>query len=134
MIAVRIRTCVSLGHSYLLCDHAANGYRRPPKLERSLSGHQNAVVVVFQVTDTGVGIRADDVAKLFKPFSQINPQKLQQGRGSGLGLNIAKKLVELHGGQIQVFSVLGKVSHVSTPLSLPPLLFSRRSHSHILAS
>lgn len=52
------------------------------------------------VTDTGVGIRAEDLPNLFKEFIQLETTHAQRHEGTGLGLALTKKLVELHGGQI----------------------------------
>ena len=60
--------------------------------------------------DEGPGISIEDQGKLFKNFVQIRPGKLQKGGGSGLGLTIAKQIVELHGGRIGVTSVEGQGS------------------------
>ena len=64
----------------------------------------------FQVADAGCGIPEDSLKTLFQPYSQIRPGALQEGKGSGLGLSIAKKLVELHGGSISAASEVGKGS------------------------
>lgn len=75
---------------------------------------------VIEVSDTGVGIPPEDLPKLFVPFHR---RKQKRGRsrpgGLGLGLAIAKKLVEAHGGTISVESQLGKGSifRVILPLS-----------------
>lgn len=61
----------------------------------------------FSVTDTGVGILQEDADKLFKKFSQLNREK-NEFQGSGLGLFISKKLIELHGGKIWVECEEGK--------------------------
>ena len=68
------------------------------------------VTVLLAVKDQGPGISAEDQQKLFKNFVQIRPGKLQKGGGSGLGLTIAKQIVELHGGRIGVTSVEGQGS------------------------
>ena len=65
------------------------------------------VTVLLVVKDEGPGISAEDQKKLFKNFVQIRPGKLQKGGGSGLGLTIAKQIVELHGGRIGVTSMEG---------------------------
>ena len=59
------------------------------------------------VQDEGPGISLEDQRKLFNNFVQIRPGKLQKGGGSGLGLTIAKQIVELHGGRIGVSSTEG---------------------------
>ena len=70
-----------------------------------LNGDNATVMVV--VKDEGPGISSEDQKKLFKNFVQIRPGKLQKGGGSGLGLTIAKQIVELHGGRIGVISEEG---------------------------
>ena len=60
--------------------------------------------VEIAVTDTGVGIRAEDLPKLFREFSQVGGEYASEQHGTGLGLALSKRLVELHGGQIWVES------------------------------
>ena len=64
----------------------------------------------FMVFDTGIGISLDDISKLFQPFMQIDSSLSRQYAGTGLGLNLVKKLAELHGGQVSVESKLGEGS------------------------
>jgi len=52
------------------------------------------------VTDTGAGIRAEDLPRLFQEFTQLETTQAQRHEGSGLGLALTKRLVELHGGRI----------------------------------
>jgi signal transduction histidine kinase len=66
--------------------------------------------VLITVTDTGEGIPAEAVAKLFEPFYQASRQPGTRAKGLGLGLSIVKTLVELHGGTISVTSEVGKGS------------------------
>ena len=66
--------------------------------------------VLFSVTDYGIGISKDDIEKLFKPFSQIDPSFRREHGGTGLGLAIAKGLIQAHNGKIGVESELGKGS------------------------
>lgn len=66
------------------------------------------VVIKFTVSDTGIGIAAENVAIVFDPFIQ-GPQTITHSYGgTGLGLAITKRLIELHESSIQVFSDLGK--------------------------
>jgi signal transduction histidine kinase/HPt (histidine-containing phosphotransfer) domain-containing protein len=64
----------------------------------------------FAVSDTGIGITPDKLARLFKPFVQADVSTAKQYGGTGLGLAISKKLVELMGGKMWAESVPGKGS------------------------
>jgi signal transduction histidine kinase len=60
--------------------------------------------VEIAVADTGIGIKAEDIPRLFQPFTQLEAASTKQYQGTGLGLALTKKLVELHGGTIAVGS------------------------------
>ncbi|MFN9857488.1 MAG: sensor histidine kinase, partial [Pseudanabaena sp.] len=64
----------------------------------------------FSVSDNGIGISQEDICKLFQPFVQINSNLSRQYAGTGLGLNLVKKLAELHGGYVNVESKVGQGS------------------------
>ena len=66
--------------------------------------------IEFSVTDTGIGIRPDDQAKLFQAFTQVDAVLRQRQEGTGLGLHLSRKLAELLGGKITLRSELGKGS------------------------
>jgi PAS domain S-box-containing protein len=61
-------------------------------------------LLMISVTDTGIGIKAEDIEKLFKPFKQIDSGTTRRYEGTGLGLSICKKLACMLGGDIDVQS------------------------------
>ncbi len=65
------------------------------------------------VWDTGIGIKPEDMDKIFDEFEQVDSSMSRRYEGTGLGLSLTKKLVELHGGQIDVTSTIGKGSTFS---------------------
>jgi Amt family ammonium transporter len=64
--------------------------------------------VKISVSDTGIGIAPEDQPKIFEKFSQVGGDNAKKVEGTGLGLTLAKKFVELHGGRIWVESEFGK--------------------------
>ena len=67
---------------------------------------EGAMAIV--ISDTGIGISAEDIPKVLEPFGQARAGALNTHEGTGLGLYIAKKLVELHGGTLALESQLGQ--------------------------
>ena len=65
---------------------------------------------VFSVSDTGVGIAPEDQEKIFEEFRQVGTDYARKAEGTGLGLALTKRLVELHGGSLSVKSVVGEGS------------------------
>ncbi|TQD25031.1 response regulator [Methanolobus vulcani] len=65
-------------------------------------------MVRFSVQDSGIGISSEDMKKLFTPFTQLDSAENRQYEGSGLGLTLVKKFVELHNGTLEVESEPGK--------------------------
>jgi signal transduction histidine kinase len=68
------------------------------------------------VADTGIGVKAGDIAKIFEPFGQIDSALARRHVGSGLGLPLARSLVELHGGDLSFRSVEGAGTTVTVSL------------------
>ena len=76
--------------------------------------------VRFRITDTGVGIAPEQLPKLFTPFTQLDQSARRRYGGTGLGLVISQKLVEMMEGSIQVESVPGRGSTFSFAIPLEP--------------
>jgi PAS domain S-box-containing protein len=74
--------------------------------------------LVVMVSDTGVGIAREDLSRLFREFEQLPQPGGVRPEGTGLGLALTKRLVELHGGKVEVESELGKGSTFSVHLPL----------------
>lgn len=74
----------------------------------------------IMIADTGIGMDEDLLRRLFRPYEQATDIAMMEG-GLGLGLNISKQLVELHGGQLKVDSKLGKGSTFTFSLQLAPM-------------
>ena len=62
------------------------------------------------VSDTGIGIHPEDTAKLFQEFSQVDSSASRRQQGTGLGLALSKRFVDLHGGTIGAESIVGRGS------------------------
>jgi PAS domain S-box-containing protein len=74
--------------------------------------------VKLVVSDNGIGIKADEVGRLFKEFEQLESGASRRHEGTGLGLALSRKIVELQGGNISVESQLGKGSNFIVVLPL----------------
>ena len=73
------------------------------------------------VADTGIGMRTEDMDRIFVEFSQVDASHARRHEGTGLGLALTKRLVEAHGGRIWLDSKFGEGStfHVSLPMQPP---------------
>lgn len=101
----------------ILLNLLSNAVKFTPEGGRVIiRGFEAADGIVLQVADTGIGIAEDDLPRLGRPFEQIESQHSKSYQGSGLGLALSKSLVELHGGELRIDSVLGKGTTVSFTL------------------
>ena len=69
-----------------------------------------SLVLVITVKDTGIGIKKEDLTRLFESFTRVDEKRNRSIEGTGLGLNLTKNLVEMMGGEITVSSVYGQGS------------------------
>jgi len=76
--------------------------------------------IMLAIADSGIGIAKEALAKLGRPFEQVESQLTKSHQGSGLGLAISKSLVELHGGRMRIRPTLGKGTLVVVRLPLEP--------------
>jgi two-component system, sensor histidine kinase len=83
------------------------------------SREPNAVRVRFEVQDSGVGIPAEELNRVFQPFTQFGGSRTRLAGGTGLGLSISQRIIEAMGGSIQVSSGVGSGSLFSFTLFLP---------------
>jgi two-component system, NtrC family, sensor kinase len=109
--AVRIKQVL-----YNLLSNAVKFTPRGGSVELSARVEDQALSVSCK--DTGIGIRADDMPRLFREFEQLEPVAGDRPVGTGLGLALTKRLVELHGGAITVDSEIGKGSTFTFTLPL----------------
>ena len=70
----------------------------------------------IEIADTGIGIAAEDIPKVFTPFTQLNANVSRKVQGTGLGLPLARALVELHGGTLTIRSERGKGTTITVRL------------------
>lgn len=85
----------------------------------TVSGESNSDRgIVLRVNDTGIGIAKDDISMVMEKFGQVRAGHTQAHEGAGLGLALAKSLMERHGGELELGSELGKGTNIT--LTFPP--------------
>jgi signal transduction histidine kinase len=95
----------------ILVNLLSNALKFTPKGGRvEVRAEPEGAMVRISVTDTGVGIPAEDIARLFDKYEQARSRATRSEKGTGLGLYITRQLVELHGGKISATSEVGKGS------------------------
>jgi signal transduction histidine kinase len=83
--------------------------------------------LVINVTDTGIGIAPENIAKAFETFGQIDSTVARKHKGTGLGLPLARQLVELHGGTLTLESAVGTGTAATIMLPASRILERRRA-------
>jgi len=86
----------------------------------TISTTQKDEWIEVAVTDTGEGIPDEDLPNIFERFYRVDKSRTRATGGTGLGLTIAKRLIEAHGGSIKVHSELGKGSRFTFTLPISP--------------
>ena len=88
----------------------SNAFKYTLQGEITVSLRRISSAVELKVRDTGTGIPQEELPKLFQRFHRVHGAQGRTQEGTGIGLALVKELVELHGGSIQVESVLGQGS------------------------
>ena len=94
----------------ILLNLLSNAVKFTERGEVSVDCRLDGERIVTRVTDTGIGIKPEDLAALFQPFRQIDTGPARQHEGTGLGLAISRRLVERLGGVLSVESRWGRGS------------------------
>jgi PAS domain S-box-containing protein len=92
-------------------------------------------LLIVQVIDTGIGVKEEQLDKLFDPFAQASPATARQYGGTGLGLSISRQLAEILGGSITANSTYGEGSEFEVHVATGSLDHTRmiRNHSDVAA-
>ncbi|PCK05584.1 MAG: hypothetical protein COA42_18130 [Alteromonadaceae bacterium] len=101
----------------ILYNFIGNAIKFTDKGSITLSASREGESIWVHIKDTGIGIPSDKIDKIFDSFEQIEEHESRNHSGTGLGLSVTKKLVELHQGEIRVDSTQGQGSTFS--FSLP---------------
>jgi signal transduction histidine kinase len=103
----------------ILLNLLSNAVKFTPEGGRiGINARQTNGSVEISVSDTGIGIAPEDQPKIFEEFRQVGTDYAHKVEGTGLGLTLAKKFVELHGGRIWVESEVGKGSKFTFTLPI----------------
>jgi DNA-binding response OmpR family regulator/anti-sigma regulatory factor (Ser/Thr protein kinase) len=103
----------------ILINLLSNAYKYTPRGGATLRVRSRRNVLQIDVTDTGVGISPEDQEKLFTRFFRAEDTAVRQQPGTGLGLNITKSMIDMHGGEIWVESEPGMGTTFSFTLPVP---------------
>ncbi|MEN6310229.1 MAG: PAS domain S-box protein, partial [Acidobacteriota bacterium] len=104
----------------ILLNLLSNAIKFTKTGEVRVAGRREQGRVVVRVSDTGIGIKPEDLGTLFRPFRQVDSGLTRQYEGTGLGLAISKRLVERMGGAISVESRWGEGSTFEVVLPVEP--------------
>ena len=103
----------------ILFNLVSNAVKFTPELGTiDITAVRDGEFIEFTVADSGIGIKEEDIPKLFQPFTQLESGYTKTYEGTGLGLALNRRLVELHGGRIWVESSIGTGSKFSFTIPL----------------
>ena len=120
----RDRCLVALQH---LLDNAVKFNKPQGTVQVDVSGGPEAVQV--QIRDTGIGIPPEEKEKVFQPFYQVDRRLNRAHEGAGIGLTLAKRYIELHGGTLTLSSEGGAGTTVTVSLPRPTVGVTRPAAS-----
>lgn len=96
-----------------IVDNAIN-YTEQGRITVLLSKHENGCIL--SIKDTGIGIPKEDIQRVTQRFFRVNKARTRSDGGTGLGLEISNKLIQLHGGELEIESDLGEGTCISIVL------------------
>jgi signal transduction histidine kinase/DNA-binding response OmpR family regulator len=126
--------CDALRLRQVLVNLLANAIKFTERGEVVLRLDPGPAGLRFTVKDTGIGIGAEDLGRIFNQFEQVDSSVTRRFGGSGLGLSISKQIVEMMGGKIWVESQAGRGSTFGFDVALPPVESSTSRPSGISAN
>lgn len=103
-----------------------NAVKYTPEGKIEVSAQKKGEMLEVCIADTGIGISNDKLTKIFENFYQGDGSITRKFEGSGIGLSLSRKLVDLHGGRLWVQSALGKGSSFYFTLPLKPIAIKHR--------
>ena len=104
------------------------------RIDLDINVNEEANTIAFAVQDTGIGIAQADMSQLFLPFVQLESGLARQHEGTGLGLTLVRRLVDLHGGSLKVESTPGQGSCFTVNLPWQPVCAEHTLEQALLGS
>lgn len=119
--ALTVLTADETKFRQILYNLLSNAIKFTPEAGRvQVHARANNGTIEFSVSDTGIGVKPEDRERIFQEFEQVEMSAERRFEGTGLGLTLAKKLVELQGGRIWLETEVGKGSTFSFSLPMRP--------------
>jgi signal transduction histidine kinase len=119
----QVRVCLRIGTAEQILHNHAGSTAAPAETRRPALPAQPPAYAIFEIVDTGPGIAPDELPQIFERFYRTDKARSRETGGSGLGLVIVQRLVEMQNGHIWVTSALGSGTtfHVALPAAAAPL-------------